>query len=115
MSKPINQKCSECPFKVKRINSRNKPECYEPKTCQRKRNYYRYLKKNRKIQRTYHRYLKFKGDKCALCKSKDNLQVHHIKEQLKGGDDKKSNLMTLCYPCHIVVTKYSRALHQLEE
>ena len=40
------------------------------------------------------------GFKCRVCKSSENLQVHHIKGRIKGGSDRLSNLMTLCKDCH---------------
>lgn len=37
---------------------------------------------------------------CVLCKSKGNLEVHHIKYRSKGVDDSENNLVTLCRRCH---------------
>ncbi len=38
--------------------------------------------------------------KCERCGKKENLQVHHIKEQNEGGGHTQSNLIVLCYGCH---------------
>lgn len=37
---------------------------------------------------------------CRVCKSGDNLRVHHIKHRADGGTDRLANLMTLCAECH---------------
>lgn len=103
----INKKCLECSkISFKGIMSYNKPECYEPSKCKRKRNYYKYhkLKKQQQIDR--HRYLKYKGDKCVICGFASNLDVHHIKPQSEGGLDSKRNTITLCKRCHRVVSSY---------
>ncbi len=39
---------------------------------------------------------------CYICGSKENLVMHHIKEMGKGGSNDKTNLITLCVPCHYV-------------
>jgi len=38
--------------------------------------------------------------KCALCKRKVNLQIHHIIPREIGGGHNKENLMPLCVKCH---------------
>ncbi len=113
MARPINEICSKCHINVKKITSRNAPECYVPERCQKKRHYYKYLKKNRKKQMEYHRYIKFKGDKCCLCRSTEKLEAHHIKRQVDGGVDSKNNIITLCYSCHIVAGNYDNAIAQI--
>ena len=37
---------------------------------------------------------------CQNCKSKDNLQTHHVKFRSNGGTDTLNNLITLCECCH---------------
>lgn len=117
MSKKISKKCQNCTFsynpKIKRrshINYKDRPECWDSSKCPRIRHYYRHLEQNRTKQREYHRYLREKSDKCRICKSTKNLEVHHIKPQsLRGGDD-SDNLMTLCNKCHRVITTYYNTL-----
>ena len=38
--------------------------------------------------------------RCRVCKSEEELQVHHLTPRSQGGTDKLSNLMTLCKHCH---------------
>jgi len=40
--------------------------------------------------------------KCVLCKNNKPLEVHHIIERHKGGDNSYRNLVTLCTVCHRV-------------
>lgn len=42
------------------------------------------------------------GRHCCICRrfSPIQLQVHHIEEQGKGGDDAEDNLIALCLTCH---------------
>jgi predicted HNH restriction endonuclease len=44
----------------------------------------------------------FKRDKwkCRVCLSRDGLHGHHVKYRSQGGDDVRSNLLTLCSTCH---------------
>ena len=37
---------------------------------------------------------------CQHCKSKDNLQAHHIKQRKDNGSNRVSNGLTLCEKCH---------------
>src|SRR5512139_189383 len=46
------------------------------------------------------------GGKCAICKRKKNLTVHHIKPWLKSRNDEPANLITLCRSCHYKVEHY---------
>lgn len=41
------------------------------------------------------------GNKCKVCGSTKQLEVHHIIPLSKGGTNVKTNLITLCYSCHI--------------
>lgn len=45
--------------------------------------------------------LKRDQKECVRCGSTENLNVHHIIPQSKGGKEKKENLATLCYSCHL--------------
>ncbi len=107
MARPLNPKCIEC---AKHSFKDYKPDCYKPRACEKKKCYYRKLDKYRQLLRNSHTYLRFKGDKCLTCKSTDNLEVHHIKPQTLGGDSFEDNLITVCKPCHNVLTSYHRAL-----
>ena len=40
------------------------------------------------------------GNRCRNCGSTENLHVHHIQWKRDGGEDKLSNLITLCRSCH---------------
>ena len=40
------------------------------------------------------------GDKCRVCGSTNMISAHHIVNKSLGGDDKLSNLITLCFTCH---------------
>lgn len=48
------------------------------------------------------------GYRCQQCKSLDDLDVHHIKARLDGGDDLLGNLVTLCRTCHIKTASWGR-------
>lgn len=40
---------------------------------------------------------------CRSCRCRfpaESLEVHHVDEQVRGGDDSLDNLVTLCLPCH---------------
>jgi len=38
---------------------------------------------------------------CVACDSKEDLQHHHLVTRAEGGRNIPSNLITLCYPCHL--------------
>lgn len=40
------------------------------------------------------------GNKCILCESTDNLEVHHVAAVAEGGSASDDNLVTLCRECH---------------
>lgn len=112
MVKKINYKCQECSkenHRKIRNSLRNKP-CYAGRACNKKISYYRKIEYYRKKLRDNHRYLKYKSDKCSLCQSKDNLEVHHIIPQIRNGIDSWTNTITLCTACHKIITKYYRAV-----
>ena len=41
-----------------------------------------------------------KDSKCFVCGSTNNLQLHHIIPLSNGGDNRLSNIITLCGQCH---------------
>ena len=111
MARQINEKCLECSkisFKGKNVALR--PKCYKDGRCRKKRAYYRKLEHYRAKQRERHRYLRYKGNRCVLCKVEDNLEVHHIIPQSRGGTDEWTNLLTLCHKCHKQITTYYKVI-----
>ncbi len=38
--------------------------------------------------------------RCTECKSRNNLQAHHIIFRSQGGKDSLENMKTLCHICH---------------
>lgn len=59
-------------------------------------------------------YIKIRDDnKCAICGSTLNLQVHHINPIRNGGDHSKENLITLCLECHAKQENHSENLKKL--
>lgn len=110
MAKPISKKCLECSKLPRKAVRANHPECWVLSKCSRKRSYYSNLEINRKKQLSYHRYRKYCGQSCGLCGSGENLEVHHIKPQSRGGEDSWTNTITLCHDCHLIITKYYRAV-----
>ncbi len=42
----------------------------------------------------------FTCQKCGYKGMSDELEIHHIKMRLDGGDDNHNNLVTLCFICH---------------
>jgi uncharacterized protein YlaI len=114
MPKPVNQKCLECSKVSFKAWPVEKPECWEPSKCTRKRNYYKYLDKKRAYELRIHHYNKYRDGKCVICDSVDNLQSHHIQPQSIGGLHTKDNIATLCGNCHSVITKYYQAVRGLK-
>lgn len=49
------------------------------------------------IKRVFEKY----QNKCSLCGSQENLNIHHIKPLKEGGDNSFENLELLCQECHI--------------
>ena len=47
--------------------------------------------------------LKIDENACAICKSKNNLNVHHISYKNLGNEDVETDLITLCHPCHAML------------
>lgn len=117
MTRPVSQKCIDCAKnydpKIVRdthINYKPKPDCWNDNNCPKKRSYYRNLEHYRQKQRDHHRYIKFLGNKCVLCKSKQELEAHHVVPQCRNGKDEQSNIITLCKPCHRVITSYHKTI-----
>lgn len=105
MKKP-SPKCIEC-AKIADIRAvKPKPSCYAIRRCARLRSYYRHHERNKKMLRDNHIYLKYADDHCAMCDSKELLEVHHVKPQILGASHTRMNSLTLCYHCHKVITKY---------
>ncbi len=50
-------------------------------------------------KRTRELALEYYGDKCCLCNSADNLNVHHRTYERKG-NERLSDLIVLCRDCH---------------
>ena len=40
------------------------------------------------------------GWRCRACKSRSNLQAHHVQYKSQGGPDASWNMATLCHSCH---------------
>ncbi|PYX67713.1 MAG: hypothetical protein DMG72_24780, partial [Acidobacteria bacterium] len=40
------------------------------------------------------------GWRCQVCRSRQNLHVHHKQLRSQQGEDEESNLITLCASCH---------------
>lgn len=49
--------------------------------------------------------LGFLGSACAICDSKDKLEIDHITPLSLGGRNVPSNVQILCYTCHKYKTK----------
>lgn len=109
MGKPINIKCQEC-ASYRFPRGTNKPDCFVPVRCDKKRVRYRQLEHYRKIARQTHRYIKWLKEECYLCHSKEDLEGHHVKQQVNGGEDTQDNIMTLCKKCHRIITNYEKAI-----
>jgi response regulator of citrate/malate metabolism len=43
--------------------------------------------------------------KCEFCQSNNDIQTHHIKPTIVGGDDDEYNKINLCHRCHRLVHK----------
>ena len=41
---------------------------------------------------------------CQVCGHSPAAQVHHIKARSRGGEEKLSNLVTLCGRCHMIIS-----------
>ena len=128
MAREINEKCLKCSLELvltpedrKRVAKHGylplekiildeKPSCWVLYQCSKKRNYYRNHERSKRRQNENHRYLKYKNDKCVLCGTKDDLEVHHVIPQKWNGEDVRHNLLTLCHACHTTITSYYKAV-----
>lgn len=45
--------------------------------------------------------------KCRSCRSRDNLQAHHLVFRSKGGEDTMSNLALICQACHAEIHSHN--------
>lgn len=43
------------------------------------------------------------NNKCAICNSQENIEIHHLLPISKGGNNDESNLLLLCGCCHAAV------------
>jgi 5-methylcytosine-specific restriction endonuclease McrA len=109
VAREVNKKCFDC-AQVKDFRDAPKPDCYERQKCVRKRGYYARHERNKWWQVQNHRYLRYRGDKCAICRDDDSLEVHHVIPQCKGGLDARFNLLTLCKKCHRTISTYYRVI-----
>ncbi len=49
------------------------------------------------------------GWRCQYCGRMTNLQVHHINQRSRLGDDTEQNLITLCAGCHESLHLYKKS------
>jgi len=47
--------------------------------------------------------LMYKKKNCQYCRKNEVMHLHHIRYVVKGGSDRKSNLIGLCANCHYKV------------
>lgn len=86
--------------------------CIDCKKKQRKQNYQtnKHKESERAKNNQYYRSAEWRRTReyvinrdyqqCVLCQTDQQLEVHHIIERAKGGNDTPSNLVTLCKSCH---------------
>jgi len=53
-----------------------------------------------KYEEMRHRVLCRDGWRCQFCGAMTNLEVHHQKFRSHAGEDKESNLISVCTKCH---------------
>ncbi|NPC91210.1 HNH endonuclease [Bacillus sp. WMMC1349] len=71
---------------------------------------------SRKINKQLKEQVKKKcGNRCVVCKSKDNLHMHHIKEYAKGGRTDLENLILLCASCHAETHRDNKSYYALKK
>ena len=46
---------------------------------------------------------------CVACNEKEDLQHHHLVTKAEGGTDDPTNLITLCWSCHMKLRGRPRA------
>jgi 5-methylcytosine-specific restriction endonuclease McrA len=52
------------------------------------------------------------GHQCVICASTYDLEVDHRRALMNGGDNKMTNLATLCHECHVAKTKMDNSLRR---
>lgn len=52
-----------------------------------------------------------KGDECCSCKSKEDIQYHHIVPLAAGGCDIISNIAPVCNNCHALIHSKTKMAH----
>lgn len=50
------------------------------------------------------------GRRCRVCKTRDGVDVHHIRFRSVGGEDNTSNCAALCRCCHQEIHAYRLTL-----
>jgi len=66
--------------------------------------------KEKQWQRTRQAVLVRDGYKCRVCKTKENVDVHHIRFRSLGGEDSTSNCAAICRVCHAEIHAYDMTL-----
>ena len=109
--------CSEL-YSAEKTHFYRKKRCCGLESCvesiDKKIKHNNYMKQRRKYDNGTHRrgvepmlrslILNRDNHMCRVCDSScTNLQVHHIVPVSKGGDDKITNLITLCNTCHTII------------
>jgi 5-methylcytosine-specific restriction endonuclease McrA len=61
-------------------------------------------------QRTRQCVLVRDGYKCRSCKSKEGIDVHHVRFRSRGGVDSTANCACLCRMCHAEIHAYRLAV-----
>ena len=62
--------------------------------------------KERDWQRTRRCVLVRDGYKCRVCKTREGVDVHHIRFRSVGGPSDTSNTACVCRPCHAEIHAY---------
>lgn len=109
MARPVNDKCIDC-SKISFKGNVVKPDCWAGMACMKKRSYYRKHEHYKQLLRNNHSYLKYKKKECIICHCATNLEVHHVLPICRGGKDIPDNLVTLCKPCHRIITTYHKTI-----
>ena len=106
--KTVQEKCISCAklnfSKVRNNNAR--PECYNGRSCSRKRSYYKNYEFNKHYSRRYKRAIKGLLTGCNVCGKQEVLESHHIIPIAIGGHKTQENRLTLCKQCHQTISSY---------
>jgi 5-methylcytosine-specific restriction endonuclease McrA len=92
----INKNKIKTEIRKKETKIEIKTDISKKKIKQRKKS--KFIYEFRKIREEI---LKRDNYKCVQCGSDEMINVHHIEEKSKGGNNSKDNLETLCYKCHM--------------